>query len=114
MVGPPTGPPPPSYEEDTAAQAASRGYVYYPPYAYGQQHMMPGMPPPGAFYPGPYMQTIPYPGMPPPRKLGITFCDSILTNEHGLDMYGAGPPGMQMPRTLPFFYVVCRSITLVL
>ncbi|KAJ7593101.1 hypothetical protein C8J56DRAFT_930391 [Mycena floridula] len=76
---PPPGPPPmppPSYEEDSAAQAAARGvppggggYIYYPPYGYTGQPMMPGMPPPappGAFMPGPYMQPMPYPpGMPP-------------------------------------------------
>ena len=37
----PAGPPPippPSYEEDSAAQAAARGYVYaYPPYGYPTQ-----------------------------------------------------------------------------
>ncbi|KAG5734677.1 hypothetical protein E4T56_gene18681, partial [Termitomyces sp. T112] len=72
----PPGPqqlPPPSYEEDSAAQAAARGgYVYaYPPYAYPGQPMMPGMPPPGppgAYIPGPYMQPMQYPpGMPPPN-----------------------------------------------
>lgn len=68
----PQGPPvlpPPSYEEDSAAQAAARGgYVYYPPYGYPGQPMMPGMPPPGppGFIPTPYMQPMPYPpGMPP-------------------------------------------------
>ncbi|KAG6885670.1 hypothetical protein C0993_011434 [Termitomyces sp. T159_Od127] len=65
--------PPPSYEEDSAAQAAARGaYVYaYPPYAYPGQPMMPGMPPPGppgAYIPGPYMPPMQYPpGMPPPN-----------------------------------------------
>lgn len=89
--------PPPSYEEDSAAQAAARSYVYTPyPYVYpGQvgffspgsnltidqwvpQPMMPGMPPPGppgAYMPGPYMQPMHYPpGMPPPngqRKLPV-------------------------------------------
>ncbi|KAI0359877.1 hypothetical protein OH77DRAFT_1394656 [Trametes cingulata] len=72
--GPPPPMPPQTYEEDPAAQAAARGYVYaYPPYGYpGQvcmvQPMMPGMapPPPGAYIPGPYMQPMPYP-MPPPN-----------------------------------------------
>ncbi|KAG7089569.1 hypothetical protein E1B28_011239 [Marasmius oreades] len=84
-MAPPMAPaiPPPSYEEDSAAQAAARGYMYYPPY-YPGQPMMPGMPPPGppgAFMPSPYMQPMPYPpGMPPPNA-----------------MYGP-PPGMgQMP-----------------
>ncbi|KAJ7364010.1 hypothetical protein DFH08DRAFT_838071 [Mycena albidolilacea] len=71
----PPGPmpmPPPSYEEDSAAQAAQRGYVYaYPPYAYPPQMMPPGMVPPGppgAYMGGPYMQAMPYPpGMPPPN-----------------------------------------------
>lgn len=70
---PPQGPPPippPSYEEDSAAQAAARGgYVYYPPYGYPGQPIMPGMPPPGppgAFIPTHYMPPMPYPpGMPP-------------------------------------------------
>ncbi|KAI0635916.1 hypothetical protein C8Q77DRAFT_1155659 [Trametes polyzona] len=69
--GPPQQMPPVSYDEDPAAQAAARGYLYYPPYAYpGQmmQPMMPGMapPPPGAYIPGPYMQPMSYP-MPPPN-----------------------------------------------
>ncbi|KAF7374915.1 LsmAD domain-containing protein [Mycena sanguinolenta] len=70
----PPGPvpvPAPSYEEDPAAQAAQRGYVYaYPPYAYPPQMMPPGMVPPGppGAYMGPYMQAMPYPpGMPPPN-----------------------------------------------
>ncbi|KAF7330548.1 LsmAD domain-containing protein [Mycena venus] len=70
----PPGPvpmPPPSYEEDSAAQAAQRGYVYaYPPYAYPPQMMPPGMVPPGppGAWGGPYMQAMPYPpGMPPPN-----------------------------------------------
>ncbi|KAG6817336.1 hypothetical protein H0H87_009934 [Tephrocybe sp. NHM501043] len=65
---------PPSYEEDSAAQAAARGYVYaYPPYGYPGQPMMPGMAPPGppgAYMPGPYMQPMQYPpGMPPPNAM---------------------------------------------
>ncbi|EIN04841.1 hypothetical protein PUNSTDRAFT_47123 [Punctularia strigosozonata HHB-11173 SS5] len=64
--------PPPSYEEDSAAQAAARqGYVYaYPPYAYAGQPMMPGMPPPGppgAYMPSPYMQPMGYPPMHAPN-----------------------------------------------
>ncbi|OCH94368.1 hypothetical protein OBBRIDRAFT_722811 [Obba rivulosa] len=61
-----------SYEEDPAAQAAARGYVYaYQPYPYPGQvrelPMMPGMAPPphGAFIPGPYMQPMHYPQMTP-------------------------------------------------
>ncbi|KAJ7603781.1 hypothetical protein DFH06DRAFT_1256087 [Mycena polygramma] len=73
----PPGPvpmPPPSYEEDSAAQAAQRGYVYaYPPYGYPPQMMPPGMVPPGppgAYMGGPYMQAMPYPpGMPPPNAM---------------------------------------------
>ncbi|KAJ7127004.1 hypothetical protein C8R44DRAFT_701925 [Mycena epipterygia] len=66
--------PPPPYEEDPAAQAAARGYVYaYPPYGYPGQPMMPGMVPPGppgAYMGGPYMQAMPYPpGMPPPNAM---------------------------------------------
>ncbi|KAJ7170680.1 hypothetical protein C8R43DRAFT_980460 [Mycena crocata] len=63
---------PPSYEEDSAAQAAARGYVYaYPPYGYPGQMMPPGMVPPGPPYMGgPYMQAMPYPpGMPPPNAM---------------------------------------------
>lgn len=95
MVAPVHPPiPPPSYEEDSAAQAA-RGYLYtYPPYGYQPpvcrdirwglnikmthfQHMMPGMAPPGppgAYMPGPFMQPMPYPpGMPPPNGMAIAF-----------------------------------------
>ncbi|KAJ6513285.1 hypothetical protein C8R45DRAFT_891327 [Mycena sanguinolenta] len=70
----PPGPVPvqaPPYEEDPAAQAVQRGYVYaYPPYAYPPQMMPPGMVPPGppGAYMAPYMQAMPYPpGMPPPN-----------------------------------------------
>ncbi|KAJ7035042.1 hypothetical protein C8F04DRAFT_1099897 [Mycena alexandri] len=73
----PPGPvpmPPQTYEEDSAAQAAARGYVYaYPPYGYPGQMMPPGMVPPGppgAYMGGPYMQAMPYPpGMPPPNAM---------------------------------------------
>ncbi|KAI0784608.1 hypothetical protein C8Q75DRAFT_724367 [Abortiporus biennis] len=72
---PPMQPAPPStYEEDNnaaaaaaaaAAQAQAR-YVYYPPYGYPGQPMMPGMaPPPPGYMPAPFMQPIPYPHMPP-------------------------------------------------
>ncbi|KAJ7756399.1 hypothetical protein DFH07DRAFT_477591 [Mycena maculata] len=61
--------PPPPYEQEDAAQAAARGYMYYPPYGYPGQMMPPGMPgPPGAYMPGPYMQMYP-PGMPPPNQM---------------------------------------------
>ncbi|KAF7799771.1 hypothetical protein EIP86_011013 [Pleurotus ostreatoroseus] len=63
----PQMPPPPAYEEaqDPAAQAAARGgFIYYPPYPYPAQPMMPGMPPPGPYGMPPYMQPMPYP-MPP-------------------------------------------------
>ncbi|KAH9850336.1 hypothetical protein C2E23DRAFT_322598 [Lenzites betulinus] len=75
---PPPGPPPQmqpaTYEEDPAAQAAARAYMYYPSYGGypGQmvQPMMPGMgpPPPGTYIPGPYMQPMPY-HMPPPNAM---------------------------------------------
>ncbi|KAJ7650284.1 hypothetical protein FB45DRAFT_887476 [Roridomyces roridus] len=73
---PPPGPvpmQPPTFDEDPAAQAAARGYVYaYPPYGYPGQMMPPGMVPtgpPGAYMGGPYMQ-MPYPpGMPPPNAM---------------------------------------------
>ncbi|KAJ7931503.1 hypothetical protein B0H13DRAFT_1958504 [Mycena leptocephala] len=71
--GPVPMPPPPYEQDDSAAQAAQRGYVYaYPPYAYPGQMMPPGMVPPGppGAYMGPYMQAMPYPpGMPPPNAM---------------------------------------------
>ncbi|KAG6908560.1 hypothetical protein DXG01_004193 [Tephrocybe rancida] len=71
--GPPRVPPP-SYEEDLAAQAAARGHYYaYPPYVYPEQIMMPSRVPSGlprAYMASPYMQATQYPpGMHPPSAM---------------------------------------------
>ncbi|TFK28121.1 hypothetical protein FA15DRAFT_665603 [Coprinopsis marcescibilis] len=97
----PTPMPQQSYDEDPAAQqaaAASRGYVYaYPHYGYpGQQHMMPGMPPPGppgAYMQGHYMQPMPYPpGMPPPNAMYSPAMGQMPPPQAYMPPPGAYPP----------------------
>ncbi|KAJ6531780.1 hypothetical protein B0H19DRAFT_1188535 [Mycena capillaripes] len=96
----PPGPvpmPPPSYEEDSAAQAAQRGYVYaYPPYGYPPQMMPPGMVPPGP--PGAYMAMYASPSMgqmPPPKHT----CSPTTRNVPPPN--GAGPRPSMPPTPIP-------------
>ncbi|GJJ08697.1 hypothetical protein Clacol_002916 [Clathrus columnatus] len=69
-AAPPNGPPgpPPSYEDDqhraAVAAAAAYGMVYYPPYGYhGQPLLPPGAP--GSYIPSHYLPPMHYPHMPP-------------------------------------------------
>ncbi|KAG6820949.1 hypothetical protein H0H93_009185 [Arthromyces matolae] len=94
--------PPPSYEEDSAAQAAARGYVYaFPPYAYPQQPMMPGMPPqgpPGAFIPAPYMHPMQYQVPPPNGKNSLHLVSLPIEIQNLFVPVAVYPPGMaQLP-----------------
>lgn len=103
--------PPPSYEEDTAAQAAARGYVFYPPYGYPGQPMMPGMAPgpPGAYMPGPFMQPMYPPGMPPnamyaPPGMGQMPPQAYMQAPPGTypsPANGAGPRQSMPPTPIP-------------
>ncbi|MRG92259.1 hypothetical protein [Polyangium spumosum] len=83
---PPPPPPPPGYEPapPQVAPLPPPGY----PQGYPQGYPPPGYPPPGYAPPPGYPQGYPPPGYPPPG--------------YGPNSYGYGPPGAELPATLPY------------